>query len=240
MRLSRRSLAALSTVVALAACGSSKGPDTSGTTTTTDATTAAPAGTTAAGALDQFVYQPDGFCQAFSNYLTYVTVVAAPSVGGSSDSSTTLAPAAADAKAGAAALAFAPAIAPTTQVLQGDAPEEILPVFHDFDAYNDSAVTALAGLGVDTDKLGQTEAGELAAVDPAAPEQYPDPGSVAAAAGLDVAKLNDAAAAFVNDHGTLASVFQKYSGIPNPTPDRQKELIARYPCLSRLFGGTGG
>jgi predicted small lipoprotein YifL len=240
MRLSRRSLAAVSAIVALTACGSSKGPQTGDTTTTagTSATTVAP-GPTAAGALDQFVYQPDGFCQAFSNYLTYVTVVAAPSVGGSSDSSTTLAPAEADVKAGAAALAFAPAIAPTTQVLQGDAPEEILPVFHDFDAYNDAAVTTLGNLGVDTDKLGPTEAGELAAVDPRAPEKFPDADSVAAEAGVDVAKLNDAAASFVKDHGTLAAVFQKYAGIPDPTPERQKELVAKYPCMSAAFGGTG-
>jgi hypothetical protein len=68
-------------------------------------------------------------------------------------------------------------MAPTTQVLQGDAPEEILPVFHDFDAYNDAAVTALGALGVDTNALGPTEAGELAAVDPRAPEKFPDPES---------------------------------------------------------------
>jgi hypothetical protein len=170
--------------------------------------------------MKQFVYEPDGFCQAFSNYLTYVKVVAAPSVAAPTESSTTLDKAAADVKAGAAALAFAPSIAPTTQVLQGDAPEEILPVFHDFDAYNDLAVTALGGIGVDVEKLGPTVAGELDSTDPNTPANFPDATSVAKEAGVDATKLNDAAAAFVKEHGTLASIFQKYAGIPDPTAER--------------------
>jgi hypothetical protein len=227
-------LAALALVV-LAACSSSK--SSSGATS---ATTTAPAGgttTTVAGALEQFVYRPEGFCQAFSNYLTYVRIVAAPSVGGSTESSTTLDQAAADLKAGAAALAFAPSIAPTTEVLQGDAPEEILAVFHEFDVYNDLAVTAVGGLGVDTEKLGATVAAELDATDPDTPANYPDATSVAKEAGVDSAKLNDASAAFVKDNGTLASVFAKYAGIPDPTAERIQQLVTKYPCLAALFGG---
>jgi hypothetical protein len=240
MRMSRPSLAAALAIVALTACGNSKpSPDASATSTTgvPASTSSGVSATTAAGALKQFVYQPDGFCQAFSNYLTYVTVVAGPSNGSSSDSSTTADPAAADVKAGAASLAFSPAIAPTTQVLQGDAPEEILPVFHEFDSYNDAAVATLGALGVDTDKLGSTEADELAAVDTNSPDKFPDANSVASEAGVESAKLNDAAGAFVKDHGTLAALFQKYAGIPDPTAERQKELVGRYPCLAGLFGG---
>jgi hypothetical protein len=237
MRMSSRPLtAAALAFVVLTACGSSKS---SGAGSTTTAAGAAGATTTVAGAMEQFVYKPDGFCQAFSNYLTYVKIVAAPSVAGSTDSSTTLEPAAADLKAGAAALAFAPSIAPTTQVLQGDAPEEILPVFHDFDAYNDLAVTALGGLGVDVDKLGPAVAGELDSTDPDTPANFPDATSVAKEAGVDETKLNEAAVAFVKDHGTLASVFAKYSGIPDPTPERVQQLVAKYPCLAALFGGGG-
>lgn len=239
MRMSRRPLAAALAIVALAACSSS-GTTTTATTTAASSTTArASAGgatTTVAGQLKQFVYQPDGFCQAFSNYLTYVTVVAGPSVAGSSDSSTTLDAATGDARQGAAALAFAPSIAPTTQVLQGDAPEEILPVFHDFDAYNDQAVTALGALGVDTDKLGPTVAGELNSVDPQTPANFPTPDTVAKEAGIESAKLDDAAATFVKDHGTLSSLFQKYAGLAAPTDARRTELIAKYPCLTVLFG----
>jgi hypothetical protein len=49
--------------------------------------------------------------------------------------------------------------------------------------------------------------------------------------------MNDAAAAFVKDNGTLSAVFAKYAGIPDPTAERIQELVAKYPCLSRLFGG---
>jgi hypothetical protein len=241
MRMSSRPLAAVLALVVLAACSSSKSSSGASTATTAGVTTTSLAGgaTTTVAGLEQFVYQPDGFCQAFSNYLTYVKIVAAPSVAGSTDSSTTLDQAAADVKAGAAALAFAPSIAPTTQVLQGDAPEEILPVFHDFDTYNDLAVTTLGGLGVDVDKLGPTVAGELDTTDPDTPANFPDATSVAKEAGVDTTKLNDAAAAFVKDHGTLAAIFQKYAGIPDPTAERVQELVAKYPCLAAVFG-TGG
>ena len=51
------------------------------------------------------------------------------------------------------------------------------PVFHEFDAYNDQAVTALGALGVDTDKLGPTVAGELSSVDAQAPATLPSTSS---------------------------------------------------------------
>ncbi len=242
MRISRGPSAAALAIVALAACSS--GTSSPATTAAASSTTAKAAGpvpvggatTTAAGALKQFIYQPDGFCQAFSNYLTYVTVVAGPSVAGSSDSSTTVDPAIGDARQGAAALAFAPSIAPTTQVLQGDAPEEILPVSHEFDAYNDQAVAALGALGVDTDKLGPTVAGELDTVDPQTPANFPTSDSVAKEAGIESTKLDDAAVTFVKNHGTLATLFQKYAGLPDPTDARRTELVAKYPCLTVLFG----
>jgi len=239
MRMSRGPVAAALAIVALAACSSSGKSSTATTAAASSTTASASAGgaaTTVAGQLKQFVYQPDGFCQAFSNYLTYVTVVAGPSVAPSSNSSTTLDPATADARQGAAALAFAPSIAPTTQVLQGDAPEEILPVFHDFDAYNDQAVTALGALGVDTGKLGPIIADELNKVDPQTPANFPNAESVAKEAGIESTKLNDAAASFVKDHGTLAAMFQKYAGLAAPTDARRTELIAKYPCLTVLFG----
>jgi hypothetical protein len=232
------------TIVVLAACGSEKesaGTSTTakGATTTTTASAGGDAPTTSDPLFQKFVLAPTGFCQAFSNYLTYVSVVAAPSVTDLTGSSTTLDPAAADTKAGTYVLAFAPSMAPTTEVLQGDAPDEILPVFKDFDAYNDAAVSALGTLGVDTDKLSTTLADELAAVDTSTPESFPTPDSVAKEAGIDSAKLSTAAAAFVKDHGTLEALFQKYADLADPSADRQKEIIAKYPCLATALGGSG-
>jgi hypothetical protein len=243
MRMSCRPLAAALAIIVLAACGSSKA--TSGANATT---TAAPGASTTVAAggdtptttalVQKFVYQPEGFCAAFSNYLLYVGIAAAPFASGFTDSSSTTDPAA-DAKAGAAALAFAPAIAPTTDVLRSDAPEEVLPVFRDFDAYNDEAVKALGALGVDTDKFGPTVAAELAKVDLTAPGDLPTTESVAVAGGIDSSQLTAAGASFVKDHGTLEAVFEKYSQLPDPTTERQRELITKYPCLATALA-TGG
>lgn len=242
MRRSCRPLAGALAIVVLAACGSSKSTSGASTTTAASSGPTVPAGgatRTTIPLVQKFVYQPDGFCAAFSNYLVYVAIAAAPFASDSTDTSTTIDAATNDAKAGAAALAFAPAIAPTTDVLRTDAPEEVLAVFREFDEYNDEAVKALAALGVDTDKLGPTVAAELAKIDLAAPGDLPTTESAATAGGIDAAQLSDAGKNFVQAHGTLEAVFDKYSELPDPTTERQQELIAKYPCLATALA-TGG
>jgi hypothetical protein len=243
MRMPRGPLVAALAVVALAACSSGKNSTTAttvaGSTTKAGANTTlvGDATTTVAASLPQFVYQPDGFCQAFRNFVTYGTVVVGPFVAVPSDSSTTVDAATGDTRQGAAALAFALSIAPTNQVLHGDAPEELAAPFREFDAYNTQAVAALKALGVDTDKLGATVAGELNTVDPQTPANIPDSNSIAKEAGIDSTKLDAAATSFVKDHGTLATLFEKYNGLSLPAGARGQELITKYPCLSALIGG---
>lgn len=248
MRAHVRWLALLVTIGALGACSSGKSasggtttvvPAARGTSASTTTTTVAGGSTSTTSALEQkFVYQPNGFCQAFSNFIVYGIVVQPLFATALTGTSTTEA-SAIDARIGAATLLFAPVLAPTMQVLQSDAPEELLPVLRDFDAYNDAAVQAVAALGVDVDALGRSLADELSAMDVTKPETLPTTESVASAARIDPTKLADAASRFVAEHGRLDAVFAKYGDTPDPSPDRQKDLITRYPCLNGAFDNGG-